>query len=288
MKKVILCAPSRIYGEHRAGRFSYSSMVDLLAEVGFSGIDMSFEVLPRCDKGALRGILYAASVRAKSLGMCIPTCHLSFYMPDPQNGELMREFSRELMRGVDAAELMSIPTAVTHPIAIRSDKCTYDEWLERNIRFLSPILSYASEHGVRICIENMAHSARSDGEILYGSSAQDITHLARNLKAGICWDVGHAHVSGYKNSEQMRLLRGMIDVLHIHDNNGVRDEHLLPYDGSVYWDDVALGIAESDFGGVLDVEATAWALDSDRTVREDFCRLALCRARRLMHAADLI
>lgn len=288
MKKVILCAPSRIYGEHRTGRFSYSSMVDLLAKVGFSGIDMSFEVLPRDDWGALRGMLYAAKERARSRGICIPVCHLSFYMPSPDNAELMRKFSRELMLGIDAAEIMEIPMAVTHPIAIRSGKCTYDEWLERNIGFLLPTVSYASKRNVRLCIENMANTAHSDGELLYGSSAEDVATLARHLGAGVCWDVGHANVSGYKNSEQMNKLRGEIDVLHIHDNNGERDEHLLPYDGSVDWGDVARGIAESGFCGVLDVEATAWALDSDRDVRDSFCRLALCRAQRLMNAAELI
>ena len=117
---------------------------------------------------------------------------------------------------------------------------------------------------------------------LYGSCALNISALAEKLGAGICWDVGHANISGYKQSEQLNVLKGKLDVLHIHDNDGVKDKHLLPFDGSVDWDDVASGLNGCDFDGIIDVEVTAWALDGSREVRDAFGYEIKSRAKKLL------
>ena len=112
--------------------------------------------------------------------------------------------------------------------------------------------------------------------------------LAEKLGIGICWDVGHANVSGYKQSEQMQILKGKIDVLHIHDNGGKgqKDAHQLPFDGTVDWEDVAFGMRCSDFSGILDVEVTAWALPGDDKTRMTFGGNLLGRAKKLLNMAE--
>ena len=115
-------------------------------------------------------------------------------------------------------------------------------------------------------------------------SAKQRDALAEKLGVGICFDVGHANVSGFKISEQMEILKGRIDVLHIHDNlgKGQKDAHMLPFDGSVDWEDVALGMAKSEFSGLLDVEVTAWALSGDERTRSELGGKILNRAARLI------
>ena len=287
MKKVTFCAPSRIYEDHPRGRFSCTAMVDYFADMGISGIDMSFESLGRLDE-SWQSVLYSAAVRARSRGLTLPVCHLSFYMPDPKDEELMRKYSLELRRGIDAARIMGIPLAVAHPIAIYSKDCSYGDWVRANLKFLSPIVEYAKSVGVRICIENMPSEREAADNHLYGSCAINISALAEKLGCGICWDVGHANISGYRQSEQMLTLKDKIDVLHVHDNNGEKDQHLLPFEADIDWQDVAEGIKASHFGGVLDVEVTAWALSGDKAVRDSFGGRIVSRAKRLMKLADLI
>ena len=289
MRRVTLCAPSRVYEDHPRGRFSCTSMVDYFADMGIGAIDMSVESLSRLDE-AWQSVLYSAATRAKGKNISIPVCHLSFYMPDPFNDALMQEYSRELKKGIDAARIMGIPLAVAHPIALYSSEHSYGDWVRANMKFLQPIVEYARERGVKICVENMPSDKQKEaaGNHLYGSCALNIAALAQKLNCGICFDVGHANVSGYKMSEQLEILRGKLDVLHIHDNHGVRDEHLLPFDGSVDWQDVADGIKKADFGGILDVEVTAWALPGDKATRDAFGGKIVARAKRLMKLADLI
>ncbi len=287
MQKVTLCMPSRVYFDHPDGRFSYSSMVDYFSKVGIGAIDMSLEGVDFSD-GSWRSVLYSVARRAEEKNISLPLCHLSFYMPDPKNSELMANFQKELMRGIDAASLMGIERAVTHPIAFYSKDASYGDWVRANTAFLAPVAEYAREKGVRICIENMPSEREAADNHLYGSCAQNISALAEKLDCGICWDVGHANISGYKQSEQLEVLKGRLEVLHLHDNDGVRDAHLPPFDGNVDWEDVAFGLRCCGFSGLLDIEVTAWALDKDSRVRYDFGRLIQNRARRLMALADLI
>ena len=289
MRKITLCAPSRIYFDSPSGRFSQTAMVDYFAEVGIGAIDMSFESLDTLHDD-YKSVHYGVARRAREKGIEIPACHLSFYMPDPKNEELMAKYSRELLKQVDVAAMMGIPLAVAHPIAFYSKDSSYGDWVRANIKFLSPIVEYARGKEVKICIENMPSEKEAPDNHLYGSCALNISKLAEKLGAGICYDVGHANVSGYKISEQLEFLKGKIDILHIHDNMGKseKDAHMLPFDGNVDWDDVARGIELADFGGVLDVEVTAWALPADKQTRLDFGGKILMRARRLMMAAELI
>lgn len=281
MSEIKICAPSRIYEQHPGGRFSYSAMVDYFAKIGIPAIDMSFESLERHDD-ATPLTLFSAAARAASRGVDIPLCHLSFYMPDPNDRVLMAKYQKELFFGIDAAATMKIPLAVAHPIAYHSSERSYGDWVRANIAFLTPVVKYGREKGVKICIENMPSTRESANNHLYGSCALNISALAGKIGAGICWDTGHAHVSGWKQSEQLEILAGKLDVLHVHDNDGKSDAHLLPFEGGVDWADVAQGIKLCGFDGILDVEVTAWALDGDAAIREQFGREIYARALRLL------
>jgi sugar phosphate isomerase/epimerase len=250
-------------------------------------MDMSFENLSRFDD-SWKSVLYAAATRAKERGIELPVCHLSFYMPNPKDAELMAAFSEEQKRGIDAAALMKIPLAVIHPIAFYSKEASYGDWVRANMAYLSPLVKYAGERGVKLCVENMASEREAPDNHLYGSCALNISALAGKFDCGICFDVGHANISGFKISEQMEILKGKIDVLHVHDNNGIKDRHLLPFEATVDWEDVALGMQKSDFCSVIDVEVSAWSLSGDLDVRRELGGKVKSRAQRLLAMADLI
>ncbi len=262
-------------------------MVDYFERVGIGAIDMSLEGVDFSD-GSWRSVLYAASRRAKEKNISLPLCHLSFYMPDPRDSEKMAKYQSELMLGIDAAAFMGIERAVTHPIAFYSKQASYGDWVRANMAFLAPVVEYAKQKGVRICIENMPSEKEAPDNHLYGSCALNISSLAEKLSCGICWDAGHANVSGYKQSEQLAVIGERLEVLHVHDNDGIRDSHLPPFDGNVDWEDLAFGLRCCSSPIILDVEVTAWALDGDAKTRNDFGKMILNRVRRFMSLAEFI
>ena len=51
---------------------------------------------------------------------------------------------------------------------------------------------------------------------------------------GVCLDLGHAHIT-VGVAEAIATLGGHIASVHVHDNHGLKDEHLWPGDGSIDW-----------------------------------------------------
>jgi sugar phosphate isomerase/epimerase len=62
----------------------------------------------------------------------------------------------------------------------------------------------------------------------------------RDLK--FCFDAGHAHMEdGIEKS--FETMRERIVTAHVHDNHGEKDEHLLPYDGTIDWEALLAALA---------------------------------------------
>ena len=59
----------------------------------------------------------------------------------------------------------------------------------------------------------------------------DMGHLDN---VGICLDLGHAHMT-VGIPEAVATLGPRIASVHVHDNNGLKDEHLWPGDGAIPW-----------------------------------------------------
>ena len=51
---------------------------------------------------------------------------------------------------------------------------------------------------------------------------------------GVCLDLGHAHIT-VGTAEAIATLGSRIASVHVHDNHGMKDEHLWPGDGTIDW-----------------------------------------------------
>lgn len=278
MSKIRICAPSRIYSAHPEGRFSTTGMIDYMSEIGFDGVDMSFDSLSAADD-SWRTVLYAAKQRAIQKNLDIPSCHLPFYMPDPLDKAAMERFVRDIKAGIDAAAVMSIPLAVIHPIALHEKRHSVETWAKANIEFLTPICEHAKKKGIKLCIENMASSCE-DGDHLYGSTAAEVLSLAEALDVGVCWDFGHANISGRPADDFLRIGDRLLTV-HAHDNNSYTDSHAMPFDGKVDWEVAAKGLSQIGYSGYINIEVRAWDVPSDAYVREEFGRKILFVGQRI-------
>jgi sugar phosphate isomerase/epimerase len=96
-------------------------------------------------------------------------------------------------------------------------------------RSVEEIHAVAAGLGVRLALEvipNRLTTAEALVRLL-----DDELELA---EAGVCLDFGHAHMGG-DLVDAIEALSGHIDTTHVHDNDGRRDDHLMPFDGSIDW-----------------------------------------------------
>ena len=88
---------------------------------------------------------------------------------------------------------------------------------------------FAKARGVTIALENTPSELGSPS-VLHKFLVE--THL-HDLK--LCFDTGHAHLDEGVGPG-FEAMRDHLVTSHIHDNHGDKDEHLLPFDGTIDWD----------------------------------------------------
>ena len=295
-ERVRITVPSRYYAYASNGsKYSLSATADFLADAGFDGVDLSLDELEPDGDDIFRSVLYSFGNRAAARGLTIPMCHLPFFMPSPDDGAAMTRFSREIQAGLRMAAMLKIPDAVIHPIVRHESKRCRDVWLEENIRFLTPIRDLAGKLGITLCMENMTGKpyATHPSEAVFGSTAADILELSERLDAMVCWDFGHANITGLCQSVELEKLRGKVRCLHIHDNDGVQDNHRIPFEcpastplgGCVDWEDAAEGLRLCDFlttsNRCINLELKSSDLPADRSVRLSHAARAVYAAKKL-------
>ena len=112
-------------------------------------------------------------------------------------------------------------------------------------RSVEDICAAAADQGVRVALEVMPNRLSSAPAL--------VTMLEEQLdgvEAGICLDYGHAHLMG-DLGEAIETLSGHLWTTHVHDNRGTRDDHLVPYAGSINWDAAIMETQKIGYEDVL-------------------------------------
>jgi sugar phosphate isomerase/epimerase len=101
---------------------------------------------------------------------------------------------------------------------------------------LEHLCIFAKARGVTIALENTPSELGAPASLQHFITD---THL-HDLR--LCFDIGHAHIEeGVEVS--FDIMRERVATTHIHDNHGEKDEHLLPYEGTINWDAALAAIA---------------------------------------------
>lgn len=133
----------------------------------------------------------------------------------------------EVKRALDAAEQIPFRYLVQHLGHGRQPRDS--QRMDAAFNSLEHLVIFAKQRGVIIALEN------TPGELGSPASLQQFigeTHL-RDLR--LCFDIGHAHIEGGVEAS-FEIVRDRVATTHIHDNHGEKDEHLLPFEGSIDWD----------------------------------------------------
>ena len=134
----------------------------------------------------------------------------------------------------------------THECHIRHEE-KYDrmKWFEENIHDLASI---AHNYGVQLSIENV--SLPNKGLPLYNES-EYVSLIKRTTECSALIDLGHVHCTGWHLEHLCYELSNRISGFHIHNNNGLEDQHMWIEDGTMDIDNALKTIwkysKESDF-----------------------------------------
>jgi sugar phosphate isomerase/epimerase len=93
---------------------------------------------------------------------------------------------------------------------------------------LEHLRAFAKPLGVQIVVENIPNDLSTPESLV------ELLRTARFTDVGVCFDVGHAHMSP-GIPQAFETLKPFIRTTHVHDNDQQRDAHLWPGSGTIDW-----------------------------------------------------
>ena len=208
--------------------------------------------------------------------------HLPFMGGISKNEEVMETFKLKVHNAIDAAAALGLQYAVMHPNAAVFPLLKYDGDEQRavTLELLSPFVEHANRVGLNLVVENMRVVSGKMQCHRYCQTAEEVCDLADTLGIGICWDFGHANLSGLKQSKALEYVGKRLKVIHVNDNCGIEDDHVLPFSGIVNWKDAMHGLALTGFEGPFNFELNLGRVPA--TLRRDLAAYLMGIANELM------
>lgn len=262
--------------------FGVAKAFAIIKDAGFDVVDLNLDTLTglawnELREGAPSPFFSDAQVRAtfvrevqeacKATGVAVGQVHSLF--PNWFRGlEKANANFREWTRyAIEITKLVGCKTLVVHPLFEGSMRLTptsrEEEW-DVNLAFYSSLIPDLKAAGVVCCLENMwGQDWRT--KLIYRTVCSDasdairyideLNSLAGERLFGFCLDIGHLTLLGLDTYEAITALgKDRLVALHVHDNRGVDDDHMIPYSGVTIWNRFLRGLREIGYTGNMSFE----------------------------------
>lgn len=133
---------------------------------------------------------------------------------------------------------------------------------------IAGIVSEAEKRNVHIAFENLRNIQNLE-LVLDAFPLQNV---------GFCYDSCH-HINYAPERDLLGRYGKRLAALHLQDNGGKHNQHQLPFDGGVEWDDVVRKIALAGYQGATTLEPMNW--DYENLTIGQFLDLAYQRGKKL-------
>jgi sugar phosphate isomerase/epimerase len=176
----------------------------------------------------------------------------------------------ETERALHIARRIPFRVLVTHiglPRAQSSDAA--DNSRDAARRSLDALQPVAETLGVALALEVIPNELSRPGSLVHF-----IDRVLEARGVGICLDVGHAHLDG-DLVDTIEAVSEHLIAIHVHDNRGRTDDHLLPFEGTIDWPAAMTALQKVGYDGTLVLEIGARGPVKDTLARARAARTRL-------------
>jgi sugar phosphate isomerase/epimerase len=133
----------------------------------------------------------------------------------------------EIKRAIEVAEQAPFRFLVQH--IGNSNESDDTRKLEDALTSIEHLRAFAKPLGVTLLLENIPNDISTPERLM------ELLRILRYDDLGICFDTGHAHIVSTVH-QAFGVLESRIRSTHVHDNQGIRDSHLWPGEGTIDWE----------------------------------------------------
>jgi sugar phosphate isomerase/epimerase len=206
----------------------------------------------------------------RKAGLKLINAHFPFSMvdtlwKDTLDGEEMFEIYCSY---IDDCKIYEIPTAIIHTTNRDAPPPN-----KRGLDRFRKLIEKAEKNDVNVAIENVFLPEYMD--YVFNNIESD------RLK--FCYDSGHAHCFT-PGVDVLAKYGDKLDALHLHDNDGSGDQHLLPFNGTINWEQIMTQLKGLKFNEPLALEV--FARDDDRLSAPQYLSEAMKSLQKLKDIYD--
>jgi sugar phosphate isomerase/epimerase len=246
--------------------------VRVCADCGYEAIDLYLKhVISLTESELDRWIDDMQSVIAER-GVRVSQCHLYF---GPTDKDHLREHEDKVARSMTIADRMGVPWGVIHGYHYNNIfGVSKEENIRMNVEMFQRLQDRVQPKTLGLAFENIMRSEFASPDTLVALCEKASPYG----KVGVCWDTGHANLSdGIDQAESIRRLGAWLKCLHVHDNHGVTDEHILPMMGTIEWRSIMQALREINYTGdfVYESAQPTKHLPEDDILRKEMIRYSV-------------
>lgn len=237
-----------------AGWFGYplelNERLRLIRDAGFSGVLLWWAVESAYEPPVPKKVETAAKC-----GLSVVNAHLQFAKMntlwlDGYEGE---HYCAELAGLIAEAGVYGVPTLVVHLTRTQTPPPFSEIGFSRFLR----LCEVAERANVDLAFENLRAP-----EYLH-----EFLERVDSPRIGVCFDSGHNHV--FCPDRRIAVdFADRIKAVHLHDNDGTRDAHNLPGDGTIDWSVIRKELISSAYTG-------PWSLEIEHAQTSEFGKALL-------------
>jgi sugar phosphate isomerase/epimerase len=238
----------------------FEKEINQLAEAGFACVDYRAVVLDNTPALLMpyhefRALIAEHKRIMDAAGIWVCQTHGPWLWPPLDGDEETRAVRFEKMkRAIEANAMVGSHQMVVHPLmpqGYKDDDVKLSQ--EVNREFYSRLAEVGKEYDVVIALENMPFPRQpwwKPAETAAFAASFEHDHIK------VCLDTGHSFMMDVTPDDAVRAIGAdLLTTLHVHDNDGTADQHLVPFDGKTEWYAFVASLREIGFKGALSLES---------------------------------
>ena len=207
----------------------------------------------------------------EQVGIDVWQMHMPYPMYVPKGSRQLNEYLQKIVapKSMRLCSFLDCKYIVIHGFKLAYYLGSEEKEWEATQAFLEELAPLAKSLNITMCIENLYDGI---GDRVVEGPCCDATKAARRIDAmndkygaeilGFCFDTGHANLVHLDFEQFITTLESRLKVLHIHDNDGWRDLHQIPFaftktrenKSATDWEGFMRGLKNIGYRGTLNFE----------------------------------
>ena len=249
---------------HLQNKLGYERAIEILAGAGYDAYDFSqFNPLSESDPLYTENFReYAKELRALAdrLGIVCNQSHAPFpsSVGDPEKDDAIY---KNIVRAMEIASILGAKCIVVHPKQHLPYRENEEKLKAMNLEFYRSLIPYCEKFGINVAVENMWQMNPVGRQTIVNSTCSraeefcEYVDMIGSDRIVACLDIGHISLVGEDVGVMIRGLGRRIKALHVHDTDGYRDLHTLPFTSKNDFCRITALLREVGYDGDMTFEA---------------------------------